>query len=84
MLELARERPISPLPLGESAHRDPVCGMAIAAGAEAAKTTYDRRSYLFCSEACRARFLASPKRYLSARMGAPFAGERRSQAPEPS
>lgn len=64
MLDLARERPISPVPVGESARRDPVCGMAIEPGAEAPQTSYDGRAYAFCSEACRARFGASPERYL--------------------
>lgn len=69
MLELARERPISPLPVGEGARRDPVCGMAIEAGAEAPRTTYEGMTYVFCSEACRSRFRAEPGRYLRSTLG---------------
>lgn len=72
MLELARERPISPEPLVEGARRDPVCGMAVERGAEATQATHAGRTYVFCSEACRARFRANPEHYLGARMGVPF------------
>ncbi|MBK5219619.1 MAG: glycosyltransferase [Thermoleophilia bacterium] len=67
MLDLARERPISPVPVGASPHRDPVCGMAIEAAAGAPQAMQDGEIFLFCSESCRARFRADPERYLRAR-----------------
>jgi trehalose synthase len=64
MLDLARERPITPRPLAGDAWRDPVCGMAIDAPEEAPRDTHEGRSYAFCSEGCRARFRADPDHYL--------------------
>lgn len=67
MLDLARERPISPEPLVEGARRDPVCGMAIDSDREALQMTHAGKTFVFCSEACRARFRADPERYLRSR-----------------
>ena len=69
MLDLARERPISPMPVGRSASRDPVCGMAIQGGAAAASLSHDGQTYVFCSESCAARFRAKPERYLRGAIG---------------
>lgn len=71
MLDLARERPISPAPVGEGARRDPVCGMAVEAGPGAPRASREGETFVFCSEACRARFLAGPDRYLRPGMSAP-------------
>ena len=70
MLDLARERPISPEPLDRAARRDPVCGMAIEASAEAPQASHRGETYVFCSEACRARFRADPGHYLRSALGA--------------
>ena len=66
MLDLARERPIMPAHVGEGAHRDPVCGMAIGEHGAAPHAEFAGDTYVFCSEACRARFVANPGRYLRA------------------
>jgi trehalose synthase len=68
MLDLARERPISPGPLVEGAPRDPVCGMAIEEPEAAPHAELAGSDYVFCSEACRLRFLADPEHYASGRM----------------
>jgi xanthine dehydrogenase accessory factor len=39
---------------------DPVCGMAVLAGTEAATATHDGRDVWFCGPGCRTRFLADP------------------------
>ncbi|HED03332.1 MAG TPA: glycosyltransferase [Candidatus Fraserbacteria bacterium] len=44
--------------------RDPVCGMMVAEASPPSSATFGDRSYFFCSEACRARFLAEPEHYL--------------------
>lgn len=44
---------------------DPVCGMAIVAGSEAATRDVAGRRYLFCSPACVGRFDADPSAYLT-------------------
>lgn len=59
---LARERPIERPPLAAEPERDPVCGMVVSDG-DAPRATHHGRDYLFCSEACRLRFLADPERY---------------------
>jgi trehalose synthase len=63
MLELGRERPIEPISRGPDIDRDPVCGMAIEDSTAALAAPFNGRRHYFCSEACRARFLASPERY---------------------
>jgi trehalose synthase len=57
MEALAADRPIG----ARDPSRDPVCGMAVAAPAIA--TSFEGRQYVFCSEACRTRFLDAPGRY---------------------
>jgi trehalose synthase len=56
------ERPL--LSLGE---RDPVCGIALADVEHAVRASYEAQDFAFCSEACKARFLLAPQRYLSTR-----------------
>lgn len=70
MLDLVRERPLTPARVGEGAHRDPVCGMAIAGLPAAPHAEFAGERYRFCSETCRARFDADPERY-AARGGGP-------------
>ena len=43
---------------------DPVCGMTVRS-ADAPSATHDGRAYRFCSDSCRARFVAEPSRYLA-------------------
>jgi trehalose synthase len=47
-------------------HRDPVCGMAISNPQKPVGLTYAGLEFVFCSEGCKARFLAGPERYLAA------------------
>jgi Cu2+-exporting ATPase len=47
----------------EPGHRDPVCGMPVAADSKRTHD-YQGRTYRFCSEGCRARFSAEPEQYL--------------------
>ncbi len=49
--------------------RDPVCGMAVEAGKEAAREEHEGREYLFCSEGCAEKFRADPARYVAAKNG---------------
>lgn len=46
--------------------RDPVCGMPLLGGGDRARAEYQGRSYAFCHEECRRRFLRAPELYLSA------------------
>jgi Cu+-exporting ATPase len=55
---------------GERAARDPVCGMSVTTSADAPQVAHEGKTYYFCSEHCRAKFLAAPGTYLSsARLG---------------
>lgn len=45
---------------------DPVCGMALTSERIAARSTVAGKTYYFCNESCRKRFLASPKKYMGA------------------
>jgi len=58
-------------PVGASDAIDPVCGMAVAVGAETLRLARKGRTYYFCSEICRSRFEATPGRFAasSARAG---------------
>ena len=49
------------------AQRDPVCGLSISDPKSAVKLTYAGFDFCFCSEGCKARFLAGPGRYIAAR-----------------
>jgi len=46
--------------------KDPVCGMTVDRRAGKPTSTYDGRTYYFCSEGCKARFDAEPERYVDA------------------
>jgi Cu+-exporting ATPase len=63
ILDLVRERPIQRGPVSAAARRDPVCGMAIGAEPSGLTATFNDELYVFCSAACRARFLETPGRY---------------------
>lgn len=43
---------------------DPVCDMALTSERIIARTTHAGKTYYFCSESCKKRFLASPKNYI--------------------
>jgi Cu+-exporting ATPase len=45
---------------------DPVCGMSIDEKTAAATVTHNGRTYYFCSESCKAKFLEAPERYTDA------------------
>ena len=60
---VAGERPTA---ADRTPRRDPVCGMVIDAGSEAATERYENREYFFCSRACQLRFRKRPQHYLSA------------------
>lgn len=47
----------------QSTHRDPVCGMIVEPGAEAAQIPHKGEQYLFCSEGCANKFKSDPGRY---------------------
>lgn len=55
---------------------DPVCGMLLDPGTCTVTAEWDDAAVLFCSDACRERFLADPQRYLpaAAKTGEPEAG----------
>ncbi len=44
--------------------RDPVCGMTLQPGQEAADYRYQDRAYHFCSVECRQLFERDPKAYI--------------------
>ncbi|AJE47598.1 heavy metal translocating P-type ATPase [Celeribacter indicus] len=46
--------------------RDPVCGMTVDPGAGKPTASHDGHVFHFCSEGCRAKFLATPEAYLTA------------------
>ncbi len=46
-------------------HIDPVCGMRVDAGHEAASIVHDGRTILFCSTSCADKFRTDPERYSS-------------------
>lgn len=48
----------------EHADRDPVCGMVIGEDQSALTAEHAGRTYRFCSQACRARFLQQPERFI--------------------
>ncbi len=45
-------------------HKDPVCGMTVAEGKEAAKSDYKNTTYYFCSRGCKVAFDKDPEKYL--------------------
>jgi Cu+-exporting ATPase len=46
-------------------HHDPVCGMTVEEGKEAARSTHGGTDYFFCSKGCQKKFDADPRMYLS-------------------
>jgi Cu+-exporting ATPase len=46
-----------------SSNRDPVCGMNVESGKEAASITHDGQEYLFCSRHCASKFRDNPDRF---------------------
>ena len=62
MADLVASRPLT-RPADRFDERDPVCGMSVARQPSTPSTTFEDRAYVFCSAACRARFLDSPRRY---------------------
>lgn len=44
---------------------DPVCGMTVQIGREAAKTTHDGTDYFFCSQHCAEKFKGDPVKYVN-------------------
>ena len=49
--------------------KDPVCGMAIDAGAAAGESTASGRTYYFCSTQCQHKFDANPDEYAASAAG---------------
>ncbi len=45
-------------------HQDPVCGMTVEEGKEAAKSDYKGKTYYFCSRGCKVAFDKDPEKYL--------------------
>ena len=48
---------------------DPVCGMRVDPGSAAAAVEHEGRTYFFCSDTCRARFIADPERFTTDEAG---------------
>ena len=46
-------------------HTDPVCGMKVVEGKEAAKSEYKGTTYYFCSRGCMVAFEKSPTRFVN-------------------
>ncbi|MYZ49208.1 heavy metal translocating P-type ATPase [Propylenella binzhouense] len=51
---------------------DPVCGMSVRLGAGKPTAEHAGKTYHFCSEGCRAKFLADPERHLSGKAPEPM------------
>ncbi|HEY8369960.1 MAG TPA: YHS domain-containing protein [Thermodesulfobacteriota bacterium] len=43
--------------------RDPVCGVQVDDGSAEIESTYQGKTYVFCSEDCKRRFEEDPARY---------------------
>ena len=52
-------------PINDNAVRDPVCGMVVDPHATQHRSHYQGRTYYFCSNGCREKFVADPQKYLS-------------------
>ena len=64
--------------------RDPVCGMIVKPATTKHQAEHDGQTYYFCSDGCKAKFLADPARFLKpADKGAP-AAPAAPVAPEPT
>jgi len=64
LAQLADGRPAGRVPAAAAVPRDPVCGMAVTDEPAVPATTFNGRRVAFCSQACLARFLDQPERYL--------------------
>ncbi|TPN89713.1 heavy metal translocating P-type ATPase [Mesorhizobium sp. CU2] len=53
-------------PAAEAVIRDPVCGMTVDPAAGKPTAEHGGRTFHFCSERCRGRFVADPQNYLTA------------------
>lgn len=47
--------------------KDPVCGMNVDEAKAAEKSTYEGRTYHFCSAGCREKFERNPQQYAKGR-----------------
>ena len=45
--------------------KDPVCGMKVKASDAAGSSTFEKKMYYFCAEACKKAFDADPEKYLT-------------------
>jgi Cu+-exporting ATPase len=54
---LAQEKPAEKV-------KDPVCGMSIDRSAAKGKSEYEGKVYYFCSDGCKKKFDADPKKYV--------------------
>lgn len=74
LAEIVRLRAAGELPLGASVREptehavDPVCGMAVSAGAESLRVELGGRTHFFCSAGCLEAFEADPQRFAAAAM----------------
>jgi Cu+-exporting ATPase len=55
--------------------KDPVCGMSVDPATAKHHAEHDGHDYYFCSEGCRAKFVADPAKYLAPAQGEPSAPE---------
>ena len=53
--------------------KDLVCGMAVDPAQSKHKAEYEGKTFHFCSNGCREKFIADPGRYLSPKTEAPSA-----------
>ena len=44
-------------------HKDPVCGMTVADGKEAATAEHGGKTHYFCSSSCASKFKANPAQF---------------------
>ncbi len=47
-----------------TAHIDPVCGMTVVEGKEAARSDYNGVTYYFCGRGCKVAFDKTPEKFL--------------------
>lgn len=45
--------------------KDPVCGMVVSQSTAPADFEHEGKTYYFCSDACRDKFVANPDKYIS-------------------
>ncbi len=45
-------------------HKDPVCGMMVEEGKQAATSEYKGTTFFFCSKGCKVAFDKSPEKFL--------------------